>query len=140
MTVIVNAQVLVNPLSSVVLQVLVVTPAGKLEPLAKPLSKIVETIAQLSAAVGLEYITTALHTPLVIVPVALILAGQVIVGATLSVTVTVKEQVLVLPAPSVAFHTTMLLPLGKLEPLARPLIRVTAGAGLEQLSVAVGVV
>ena len=68
------------------------------------------------------------------------LAGQVMPGNTLSVTVTLKLQVLILPAPSVARHVTFVLPLGKVDPLAGPLTFVTVGAGVIQLSVAVGVV
>jgi hypothetical protein len=60
------------------------------------------------------------------------------IGGWLSVTVTVNEQVLVKPAPSVAFHTTVLLPFGKAEPLVKPLVFTTVGG--VQLSVAVGVV
>src|SRR5438132_14277186 len=46
------------------------------------------------------------------------LAGQVIVGASLSLTVTVKEQVAVLPLVSVAVQVTVVVPWAKVEPLA----------------------
>ena len=46
------------------------------------------------------------------------LPGQVIVGGCVSVTVTVKLQLLVLPDESHTWHVTLVTPLGKLEPLA----------------------
>ncbi len=48
----------------------------------------------------------------------MIFAGQVIAGAILSFTVTVKEQVAVLPAASVTVEFTVVTPLGKKLPLA----------------------
>jgi hypothetical protein len=54
-------------------------------------------------------------TPVAVHPlfvVAFTFAGQVIVGFTLSVTVTVCEQVAVLPLPSVTFHITVVVPDG----------------------------
>lgn len=83
----------------------VVTPAGYKELLPKPLSRKTDCTAQLSVAVGVVYDTVVLHWPGA--AVAEMFAGQVIVGSTLSATVTVNEQVLVRPAPSVAFHTTV---------------------------------
>jgi hypothetical protein len=44
------------------------------------------------------------------------LGGQVIVGAVVSLTVTVKLQLAVLPEPSVAVHVTTVMPLAKVEP------------------------
>ncbi len=58
------------------------------------------------------------------------------VGNTLSATVTEKLHVFELPAPSMALQVTLLVPLGKLEPLGNPLVLMTVGAGI-QLSVAV---
>jgi hypothetical protein len=65
-------------------------------------------------------------------------AGQVTTGSSTSSTVTVRLQVPVLPAPSVAVKVTVELPTGKAEPLAGPPLCVTVG--VPQLSVAVGVV
>ena len=48
----------------------------------------------------------------------MMLAGQVIAGAILSFTVTVNEQVAVLPAASVTVELTVVVPLGKKLPLA----------------------
>ena len=46
------------------------------------------------------------------------LEGHVIVGAWLSFTVTVNEQVETLPAGSVAVEVTVVVPTGKIEPEA----------------------
>lgn len=55
------------------------------------------------------------------------LAGQVMVGASLSVTVMVNEQVVLLWAPHVAWKLTVVLPIGKMDPLVGPAIcRMTA--------------
>ena len=59
-------------------------------------------------------------------------------GASLSVTVTVKEQVAVNPAPSVTLNVLVVVPLGKEAPLAEPAIWVVDAP--EQLSVPVGAV
>ena len=91
---------------------------------------------QLSNAVGVVYATTALHWPASLLRT--ILAGQVMAGGVISVTVTVKEQVLVFALRSVAFHTLVLIPTGKVAPEARPLCNTTDCT--PQLSVAVGVV
>jgi hypothetical protein len=76
-----------------------------------------------------------------------IAAGQAKAGASVSLTVTRKEQVLVNPAPSVALHVTVLIPLWKvamlLLPLAvgavPPLIQTGCPVGKPQLSVPFGV-
>jgi hypothetical protein len=60
--------------------------------------------------------------------------GLVITGFSVSLTVTVKLQVAVLPEASVAVHVTELAPLANVEPLAGLHAVVTPG----QLSVAVG--
>jgi hypothetical protein len=55
------------------------------------------------------------------VPVQLVMAGgAVIVGFSLSVTVTAKEHEDVLPDASVAVKTLFVTPTGKVEPLAKP--------------------
>ena len=64
--------------------------------------------------------------------------GQLTVGNWLSFTVTVNEQVLLRPTASVAFQITVVAPLGKAEPLGRPLVRTTEPPA--QLSQYVGVV
>ena len=61
------------------------------------------------------------------------LAGQAITGFSVSLTVTVNEQLAVLPAASVAVLVTVVVPFGKVEPEGGLLTTVTPG----QLSVAV---
>ena len=62
-------------------------------------------------------------------------AGHSIVGFSVSLTVTVKEQLEVLPDASVAVLVTVVVPFGKVEPEGGLLTTVTPG----QLSVAVTV-
>ena len=64
---------------------------------------------------------------------ALILAGQTIVGGCVSVTVTVKEQVAVLPDVSVAVAVTVVVPFGNVDPDGGFATTVTPG----QLSLAI---
>ncbi len=69
-----------------------------------------EATEQLSAVVGVPRLTpVAVQAELV---VTLTVAGQVMVGGTLSVTDTVWVQVAVLPLPSVTVHVTVVLPSG----------------------------
>ena len=58
-------------------------------------------------------------------------------GSSVSFTVTRNVHVFVRPASSVAFHATVLAPLGNVEPLGKPLWIVTVGKTV-QLSEAVG--
>ena len=51
-----------------------------------------------------------------------ILAGHVIAGNSVSVTVTVKEHVAVLALPSVTLNVLVVVPTGKVAPLAEPAI------------------
>lgn len=60
-----------------------------------------------------------------------ILDGQVILGNCASFTVTLKVQILVRVAPSVAFMVTVVVPFGKAEPLGIPLCIVTLGGGAQ---------
>ena len=62
------------------------------------------------------------------------LAGQTTTGGSVSLTVTVKLQVLVLPAASVAVQVTGVVPVPKLEPVGGLQLTVTPG----QLSLAAG--
>ena len=133
-----NVQVLESPSPSVTLKVMVVIPFGKTEPDAGPA---VWTTAlggngQLSEPAGVAKVAMPVHN-VGVVPTAW-LAGQVMVGACASVTVTVKEQAVLLLLGSVAFHATVVIPTGKPEPLAVPagLVRVSV---YEQLSEAVTV-
>jgi hypothetical protein len=62
-------------------------------------------------------------------------AGHVAVGGSVSLTVTVTEQVLVLPLASVAVQFTVVTPLAKVEPLEGAQLMLAPG----QLSLAVAV-
>jgi len=62
------------------------------------------------------------------------LAGQTTTGGSVSLTVTVKVQLLVLPAASVAVQVTGVAPVPKLDPVGGLQVTVTPG----QLSLAVG--
>lgn len=55
----------------------------------------------------------------------MILDGQVIVGACVSFTLTVNEQVDVLPASSVAVYVLVVVPTGNAEPLGKPAVCVS---------------
>ncbi len=110
----------VLPDASVTLCVTVVVPIGKVEPLAKPAILVVVEPGQLSVPTGAVYVTTA---PPALVAFVEILEGQLLkVGAWLSVTVTVKLQVLKLPDSSVALNVLVVTPTGKVEPDGKPAI------------------
>src|SRR5919204_163361 len=121
-------QMVLLPLASVAVLVTVVTPTGKIVPLAGLLDTV--TPGQLSVAVTTN-VTLLAHTPGAAFTVRL--AGQLITGNCVSFTVTVKLQLLLLPLASVAVLVTVVTPTGKLVPLAGLLDTVTPG----QLSVAV---
>jgi hypothetical protein len=97
---------------SVAVQVTVVTPFGKVEP--DDGAHATPTPGQLSIAVA-EKLTTAEHCPGVF-PVT-IGEGHTIVGACISLTVTVNEQLAVLPDISLTMQPTVVTPFGKVEPL-----------------------
>jgi hypothetical protein len=112
-TVTVKEQVAVFPAASVAVAVTVVAPKLKVEPEAG----LYDTVAdpQLSVAVAAK-VTTAVQVPAAVL--AEMFDGQVIAGAWLSSTVTVKEQVAVFPAASVAVAVTVVAPKLKVEPEA----------------------
>ena len=119
--------VAVLPDPSVTVQVTVVVPNGN----AAGALLVTEATEQLSLVVGVPN-----ETPVAVQPefvVTFLAAGAVMVGFTLSVTVTVWEAVAVLPLPSVTVQVTVVVPNGN-----------TVGALLvteatEQLSDVVGV-
>src|SRR3989441_1876745 len=96
-------------------QVTVVAPLLKLEPLAG--LQTVATPGQLSAALAVK-VTLLEQTPAAVLTT--MSAGHVMVGFSVSLTVTVKPQVAVLGgvAVSEAVQVTVVAPLLKLEPLA----------------------
>jgi len=71
---------------------------------------VVDATLQLSAVVGVPSDTPVAVQPELVT--AFTVAGQVMVGATLSVTDTVCVQVAVLPAPSVTVQVTVVFPKG----------------------------
>jgi hypothetical protein len=117
-TVTVKEQVAVKPTASVTWKVLVVVPFGNELPLAKPAVCDVVAPTQLSVPAGVEYVTKVLQRPGEVC--TLILLGQEIAGAILSVTVTVNEQEAVAPTASVTTKVLVVTPLGKEAPLAKP--------------------
>src|SRR3989442_13517862 len=93
---------------SVTIQVTVVVPAGK----CAGASLLTVATPQLSEVTGAPSATPeAEHTPASALTV--MAAGQVIVGGSLSTTVTVCWQVLLLPFTSVAVQVTTVVPTGK---------------------------
>jgi hypothetical protein len=108
-TVTLKLQPEVLPAASVAVQATVVVPTGKNEPDAG--EQLVVTPGQLSAAVGAK-VTTAPHWSGSLHCV--MGAGQVIVGASVSCTVTVNEQL----GPEVVPQVTVVVPTGKEPPEA----------------------
>ncbi len=95
---------------SVTVQVTVVAP----KPNETGASLVVEAIPQLSLVVGVPKLTPlALQTPASVETDTA--TGQVIVGASPSATVTICEQVAVLPLPSSANHVTVVVPTGYVD-------------------------
>src|SRR5436190_1173343 len=91
---------------------------GKEAPLASPASCATVCPEQLSDEL-IMYVTAALQAFASLFTV--VLAGQAMVGAWLSRTVTLNEQVAVLPEASVTRKLLMVVPMGKEAPLAKPL-------------------
>src|SRR3954454_19612239 len=108
-----NVQVDLFPLPSVAVLVTRLVPKGKRDPEAVLFTTV--GTPQLSVA-GTLKVTTAMLVPGSVLRV--IVAGQVICGASLSVTVTVKLFVTELPLASVARQVTVVNPTGKVEPEA----------------------
>src|SRR5207249_9140554 len=123
----VKKQMLVLPLASVAVLVTVVTPSGKVLPLGGALTRLVT--AQLSVAVTVKVTLLRLQRPASAGSTRLL--GQVSTGFCVSVIVTVKVQVLVLPLASVAVLVTVVTPSGKVPPLGGVLTRLVTA----QLSV-----
>ena len=117
--------------ASVAVKTLVVVPTGNVEPLDKPVKFDVKL--QLSEADTVK-LTTALQFPGVL-PTEIGI-GQVTVGFSVSLTVTVKLHCAELLEGSIAVKTFVVVPTWNVEPLAKPLVNETVA---EQLSVAVGV-
>jgi hypothetical protein len=110
------------PAASVAVQRTVVVPTGNAVLLGGTQAKAVTP--QLSVAFGVNS-TTAAQVPDSL-PITTS-AGHVSVGASASMTVTVKLQLERLPASSVAVHSTVVMPVGNVEPLAGTHCNVTPG-------------
>jgi hypothetical protein len=106
-------QVAVFPTTSVEVPVTVVVPLLNVEPLTG--SAEVVTPGQLSVP-PMVYVVEEEHTPGSVVKA--ILAGQVTLGSSASVTVTLNVQVFVLDDESVDVPVTVVTPLLKFDPLA----------------------
>ena len=97
-TITLKVQVAVLPATSVAVYVTGVVPKENSDPEVWVLVKL--EIEQLSVAVGAVHVTLALQDPLA--DTVMLDGHPVITGLVLSVTVTLKVQVAVLPEPSVA--------------------------------------
>jgi hypothetical protein len=109
-------QLALLPFTSVAVHTTVVLPKGNVEG-ALPVT---DNIVQLSVAVGgVNNDEDTLQVP----TVAFMLTGeQLITGNSLSVTTTVKLQLLELPEASVAVKVLVVVPTGNEEPLANPAV------------------
>ena len=128
-TVTVKLQPAVLPEVSVAVQFTVVGPSAKTE----PEGGVQATVApgQLSDTAGAKA-TLVLQ---VMVTLVTMFAGQTMLGGWLSLTVTVKVHVAILPEASVALQVTVVVPFAKAEPEAG--VQATTGVP-GQSSVAVG--
>jgi len=116
------------PAASVAVQVTVVMPLLNELPLAGTQACV--TAGQLSVAEAEKITLLAQPPPGVVTTMG---DGQEIIGASVSLTVTVNVQALVLPLASVAMQVTVVTPWGKIDPGAGTQLVVTG-----QLSAAVG--
>jgi hypothetical protein len=121
--VMVKVQFAVFPEASVAVQVTVVVPTGNVEPLGGEHAAVAP--GQLSVGVGVVYVTGAGELPNM-----LILAGQVMLGGCVSVTVTVNMQL----GPAEAVQVTVVVPTVKVDPEAGahvtvPHVPVVVGGG-----------
>ena len=113
-----------------------VVPIGKVLPEGRPVVCVEEANAQLSLKVGAAKVTTAPQTPASLLTV--IFDGQVATGSSVSFTVTVKEQVAVLPEASVTKKVFVVVPTGKTLPEGSPAVWVVVAPA--QLSAPIGAV
>jgi len=111
LTVTVKLQFAVLPEASVAVQVTAFVPLANVLPFVGLQLTVTE---QLSVAVGVK-LTIWLHCPAAVF--VTMLAGQVIVGTSVSRIVTVKLQFVELPAASVTVQLTVFVPVGKVAPL-----------------------
>jgi hypothetical protein len=105
-TVIICSQVVLLPAASTTVQVTVVTPIGKVA----GASLVTEATVQLSDVIGEPIARVAKHWPASATVVRS--AGQVMAGASLSLTVTNCSQVVLFPAASTTVQVTVVTPFG----------------------------
>jgi hypothetical protein len=100
---------------------------------------VTDAVPQLSIALGGVQLAVASQVvasdP---VPTVTFPGQPLITGSVSSTTITLKEQLALLPLPSLAVQVTSVVPFGKVEPLAG--VQVAANEVGGQLSVAVGTV
>ena len=114
LTVTVNEAEPVLPCASVAVQVTTVAPIGNVEPLAG-----VQLAAITPSMLSVAETPNANTAPVGAVASSFVLPGTLRTGGVVSIrtTDTVNVPVAVLPAPSVAEHLTVVVPIGKREPL-----------------------
>ena len=100
----VNEHDAVSPPASVTVNVFVVVPVGKIDPLGRPAVCTVTAKGQLSVPTGAVYVTTAPQIPASFACV--ILPGHVITGASASVTVTLNEHTAI-ESPCVCYRKSI---------------------------------
>jgi hypothetical protein len=140
-------QLVLVPHASTALKHTWVVPTGNAEPLAGPVIRVTVTaldVVHVVVAVAFAKVAIAVVAPAA--AVKLTFAGQEIVtteltgGVTVAVTTTLMQQLVLVPHASTALKHTWVVPTGKAEPLAGPVIRVTVTAlPVVHVVVAVGV-
>jgi hypothetical protein len=139
-------QLAVWPLAAVIVYVIVLVPNSKLVPngiLPVPLPVVAPLIVYATLELGQFSIPIGLiaavldHMHALSAQTSTALLGQAMLGMALSTTVMVKLQALILPQLSVAVNTIVVVPKGKVCPLAMPLVKATVAGRLQ--SVATGV-
>jgi hypothetical protein len=110
---------------SVALQATIVVPNAKIAPLAG-----VQVVATAPSTLSVAEAVKLYAAPLLLVASTVAFAGTVTTGAVVSWTVTVKDAEAAFPCASVAEHCTMVVPNGKVSPLAGVQLVATAPSTL----------
>src|SRR2546426_1326145 len=110
-TVTVNDAALWLPCASVAVQVTVVAPKGKVDPLAG-----VQLVATTPSRRSVADAVKLKIAPAALVASTVAFAGTVMIGPVVSTTVTVNDAVLLLPWASLAVHVTVVAPTGNVAP------------------------
>ena len=112
-------------------------PGEKTEPLGPPSVWVIVGVPQLSVPVASTKVTVASQIPVSVL--AEIFAGHEMEGASISFTVTVKEQLAVFPLASVICQVSVFVPTGKSPPLPSPEESTIESPPEPQLSLPAGV-